>query len=506
MSKTVWLLMLVVGVCLLTFTVTSAQTYQPYSQDELDDLLAPIALYPDPLLAQILPAATYVDQIDDAERSLGGSVDEGFIDRQDWDVSVKCVAHYPEVLAMMDDNRDWTIAVGQVFVQQQDDVFAAVQRLRVRAYQVGTLVTTPQQRVIVANDGTILIVPHQPDRIYVPRYHPQEVYVAPSERTVSSNLISFGLGLLIGAWLNRDCDWHHHRVYYHGWKGGGWIAAARPHVVIVPVYVNRRFKPNVIVVNRTIVERPVPVFRQTIRHDAAINRPVYTAGRRPTTGVFAKPTYGVVRARPAVSPKPSRAPAAKPTRPTVPQRPGAGARPTRPAVSPRPTAPSRPQKHAVSPRPTAPSRPQKHAVSPRPTAPSRPQKHAVSPRPTAPSRPQKQAVSPRPTAPSRPQKQAVSPRPTAPSRPQKHAVSPRPTAPSRSQKQTASPRPTAPSRSQKQAASPRPTAPSRSQKQAASPRPARPPKKAANQHGRAGANAGKAKKPEQKGRGEQAPR
>src|SRR5262245_16613243 len=106
------------------------QDAQKLTNDELDYLLGPIALYPDPLLAQILPAATFVDQIDQAQRLLNGKVDENLIDRQDWDVSVKSIAHYPEILSQMDQHTDWTVAIGQAYIEQEQDVEQSIQRLR----------------------------------------------------------------------------------------------------------------------------------------------------------------------------------------------------------------------------------------------------------------------------------------------------------------------------------------------------------------------------------------
>jgi len=84
-------------------------------------------------------------------------------------------------------------------------------------------------------------------------------------------------------------DWHHHRVYYHGWQGGGWIARSRHHVVLLPVYVNPRWHRDYVPYNRRIIDRPNLRFRERVRHDAEINRPVYASGRRPTTGRFVQP-------------------------------------------------------------------------------------------------------------------------------------------------------------------------------------------------------------------------
>lgn len=187
-----------------------------FTPDELDDLLAPIALYPDPLIAQILPAATFIDQIDEAARYVRQYGKYARIDDQPWDVSVKAVAHYPDVLYMMDRKYDWTVSLGQAFVMQQLDVMDAIQRLRAEAEAAGNLTSTPQQQVVVERE-VIRIVPAEPEVIYVPVYDPMVVY----EESLypSYGFITFGSGFTIGAWLNRDCDWQRRRVYYHGWLG-----------------------------------------------------------------------------------------------------------------------------------------------------------------------------------------------------------------------------------------------------------------------------------------------
>src|SRR5438094_6079272 len=105
--------LLVLTCPLMRASATSALPDNRFSNAELDELLAPIALYPDPLLAQVVPAATFVDQLEDAQRVLGGSTDDNTIGNQNWDVSVKSVAHYPQILQMMVEKRDWTTALGQ---------------------------------------------------------------------------------------------------------------------------------------------------------------------------------------------------------------------------------------------------------------------------------------------------------------------------------------------------------------------------------------------------------
>ena len=149
--------------------------YQPLSYQQLDQLLGPIALYPDPLIAQILPASTVPTQIVLADRYVSGGGDPNQIDQQPWDPSVQALARYPNVLKWMDDNLNWTTELGQAFLNQQQDVMDSIQRLRQSAYNVGNLQSTPQQQVI--NDGgDIEIVPADPQVIYVPVYQPDQVY------------------------------------------------------------------------------------------------------------------------------------------------------------------------------------------------------------------------------------------------------------------------------------------------------------------------------------------
>jgi hypothetical protein len=223
---------------------------EDFSPEQLDNLLAPIALYPDPLLAQVLLAATFVDDLDEAARYVRARGQDG-IDDEPWDVSVRAVAHYPVVLDYLADHINWTTSVGQAYVAQSTDVMTSVQRLRRMAQSEGNLETTPEQEVLV-DDDYIQIVPAQPAFIYVPRYNPAIVYY---HRPLSGLAITFGLGLAIGAWLNDDFDWRGHRVYYHGWSGGGWIGRSRSHVHVTNVYVNPRYSS--VTGNRRIVDRHV---------------------------------------------------------------------------------------------------------------------------------------------------------------------------------------------------------------------------------------------------------
>jgi len=247
-----------------------------FSPDQLDNLLAPIALYPDPLLAQVLVAATFPDQIDEAARFVRDDPNPDDVDGQPWDVSVKAVAHYSTVLDMMADDLDWTTGLGEAYANQSTDVMASIQRLRGQARDAGNLVTTSELQVI-DSDGEIELWPAQPEYLYVPQYDTAVVFFyhrAP---------LFYGAPFLIGAWLNYDFDWRDHRVFYHGWmSGGGWIGRSRPHVQLTNVYVNDTYRN--VVINRTVVNRTVNY--STLNRYASVYRHVTFNGVRgdsPTT-------------------------------------------------------------------------------------------------------------------------------------------------------------------------------------------------------------------------------
>ena len=204
---------------LLVFCLAAAlpaQTLSPVvdtnrTPDELDRLLAPIALYPDALVALILPAATAPTDIVLAARYLSANGPAANVDVQPWDESIRALAHYPDILQWMDANLEWTMALGAAFMQQSADVMQAVQRLRAKARADGVLIDTPQQQVVI-DDGAICIEPAQPDVIYVPIYDPELVFWG-REPLLGRPYLTFGLGYSIGVWLNFDCDWRHHDVW-----------------------------------------------------------------------------------------------------------------------------------------------------------------------------------------------------------------------------------------------------------------------------------------------------
>lgn len=188
--------------------------------DQLDQLVGPIALYPDALIALILPAATEPTDLVLAARYLRSGGDGGKIDDQPWDDSVKSLSRYREVVMWMDDNLAWTKQLGAAFLDQPAEVMKSLQHLRALAKAAGTLVDTPQQQVIVEDDN-LSIIPTQPDVIYVPRYDPKVVYYHRNQFGYPpASCLFFGLGYPVGLWLNFDLDWRHRQV---------WIADPRAH-------------------------------------------------------------------------------------------------------------------------------------------------------------------------------------------------------------------------------------------------------------------------------------
>lgn len=215
-------------------TIDDAQNIPILAPEQLDQILAPIALYPDPLVEQILMAATYPLQVVELERWLQNPGNAALKDdqlatalaQQPWDPSVKSLALFPQTVQLMDANLRWTAQLGDSFIAQQDDVMDSVQRLRQRARAAGTLTSTPQQNV-ATQDQDILIQPSNPDVVYVPYYNATTVYgswpypdyppvyFAPSPTyIVSPTVISFGAAIIVIESLRgwHHWDWRHHRM------------------------------------------------------------------------------------------------------------------------------------------------------------------------------------------------------------------------------------------------------------------------------------------------------
>jgi hypothetical protein len=202
----------------------------PSPDAALDSLLAPIALYPDPLIALILPASTVPGDISEASSYLSQYGDPGLIEGQPWDPSVRALAHYPTVITWLAQNMDWTQALGYAFRASPAAVMDAVQRLRARAAAAGTLVSTPQQQVL-REEGEIEIVPADPAIIYIPEYDPEVVYSVEPYYGMGSP-IGFGPPCNTGIWLSYSFDWRSHAVWAGARQRDGWhedhASAGRP--------------------------------------------------------------------------------------------------------------------------------------------------------------------------------------------------------------------------------------------------------------------------------------
>jgi len=242
-----------------------AATSAKPSADELYQLVAPIALFPDNLVAQVLAASTYPDQVSSANAwlkqnaNLKGNDLMQAVNKQPWDVSVKGLTQFPDVLNQMASNLSWTSALGDAYFNIPQDVMNAVQVMRQRAEQAGNLKSNAQQKVttesaaapqpqtstsqqptvVQAPPQTIVIQPAQPQVVYVPSYNPTVVYgtpvavypgyvVPPPPSTgalVATGLISFGVGMAVGAamsggccgwgWNSWGCGWHNSTVVYN---------------------------------------------------------------------------------------------------------------------------------------------------------------------------------------------------------------------------------------------------------------------------------------------------
>lgn len=215
-----------------------AQDTKPFTAQQLDQLLAPVALYPDALLAQTLMAATYPLEIVEAARwsqanpNLKGDAAVAAVKDKSWDVSVKSLTAFPQVLTMMNDKLDWTQKVGDAMIGQQKDVAESIQRLRAKAAAAGNLKSNDQQKVTTQSStggsSAIVIEPANPELVYVPYYNPAWAYgpwpypayppvyypPPPNYGAALATGMMFGLGIAAGAAMFGGWHW--------GWSGGGW--------------------------------------------------------------------------------------------------------------------------------------------------------------------------------------------------------------------------------------------------------------------------------------------
>ncbi len=248
----------------------------PLPPDELQQLVAPIALYPDALVAQILGASTFPDQVAAAaswlqqNSSLTGATLMQAVDAQPWDPSVKALTQFPSVLGNLAQNLSWTSALGEAYHTQTADVMTAVQVLRAKALAAGNLKSGPQIVVSQQSPQTIIIQPANPQVVYVPVYNPAVVYgypyVTPGYSTaavVTTAVVAFGVGIAVGAMVSGgccawgysswNCGWHGTTaVVYHGgayygnnaWHGGYYGSSATAYGAYGSAHVANGYNPS----------------------------------------------------------------------------------------------------------------------------------------------------------------------------------------------------------------------------------------------------------------------
>src|SRR5262249_27954952 len=250
------------GVTTATAPVTNAQLTPEY----LDELLAPVALYPDVVLIQILTAATNPQEVLDAGNWLIQNSNLGTDQRVEaakqvgFGPSTLALVQFPQVVDMMCQQMDWTKQVGEAFKTDQKAVLASAQRLRSEAVNAGSLRSTPEQNVTKENQGgqqVVVVQPANPEVVYVPQYDPEQVYNPPPESAASApqqttttttqtteaqssgvstgtavvaSLLSFGVGMVLGSAL------HHDDYYYPNWGYGAAFYGPRPYVPAAYAY------------------------------------------------------------------------------------------------------------------------------------------------------------------------------------------------------------------------------------------------------------------------------
>jgi hypothetical protein len=202
----------------------------PVSKNELNGLVAPIALYPDNLVALVLAASTFPDQVAIADywlqqnKNLSGNALVQAVDKQSWNASVKGLTQFPTVLHNMATSLSWTSQLGEAFHNQKSEVMSAIQTLRAQAKAAGNLKSTPQMTVEQQSPQTIVIQPANPQVVYVPQYNPAVIYGYPyvtpgysPADVAAASAISFGAGVALGAWASSGWGWH---TWGTDWAGG----------------------------------------------------------------------------------------------------------------------------------------------------------------------------------------------------------------------------------------------------------------------------------------------
>jgi hypothetical protein len=247
----------------------------PLAPNDLQQLVAPIALYPDSLIAQILGASTFPDQVAFADdwlqqnKNLTGSNLLKAVDSQQWDPSVKALTQFPSVLDQLAKNLSWTSSLGEAYHTQTADVMTAIQTLRAKAQATGNLKSGSQITVVQQSPDVIVIQPANPQVIYVPQYNPTVVYGTPyvtpgysTAAVVTTGILAFGAGIAIGAMMSGgygwgysswSCGWHGTTaVVYHGgayygnaaWHGGYYGSSASAYGAYGSAHASSGYNPS----------------------------------------------------------------------------------------------------------------------------------------------------------------------------------------------------------------------------------------------------------------------
>jgi hypothetical protein len=324
--------------------------------NQLDDLVAPIALYPDPLISQVLVASTYPLEVVEAYQwlqrnpGLSGPALTQAAEAQNWDPSVQALVMFPDVLKRLNEDVTWTTNLGNAFLAQQADVMSAVQRMRQLAEQNGKLASTPQQQVITATDNgqpVVEILPTNPNVIYVPVYDPGWIWGPPiyypyPRWYYGTNVgFYFGTGIPVGLYLGFG---------WGGWGGWGWHPGWGSRTVIVNNSFFHRYNFNTshfTTLRGSTVWSHDSFHRQGVPYPSASLNSRYRAGVRENVG----PRFGGTPAQPQArtfAPAPGRAqiPQARAQAPQMrtftPSRPSMQSAAPRQSMTPRAAAPVAP--------------------------------------------------------------------------------------------------------------------------------------------------------------------
>jgi uncharacterized protein DUF3300 len=295
--------------------------------EELKQLAAPIALYPDALVGQVLAGATYPTQVVEAERwlqqnsSLKGEQLASAVDKQPWDPSIKGLTQFPSVLQNMSKNLAWTSTLGEAYINDPQAVMKAIQELRVEAKNAGNLKSTSEQTVSTEGQ-TIVIQPANPEVVYVPQYSPAVVYGTPIEpypgysgwETAAASAISFGVGTLVGAafagggwgwgWNHWGANWGGGTVNFNrnAFVSRSNTFANRNAVANRANYANRNvanrnMANRNMAANRNFANRPANRAAGTANRSAALNQARSFSGNRERLNSSASRGFGQAGAR-----------------------------------------------------------------------------------------------------------------------------------------------------------------------------------------------------------------